>query len=175
MFDSKCFNSAMGTVIKLAKDTLTCFSLQVLHFPYMVSTYGHQNCCCGLCHMENGGLGRETDQSVFGQFYDSPMAELKRLLSNIIVRWMSTIHLTKMLDSKLFTSLPCMVTVINCPMTLLMCFSVKPSIFHMAHTMTAILISMCTMATHLSDFLSETSLSLSHGIWNLSRFLVITR
>ena len=29
-------------------------------------------CCCGLCHMENGGLGRETGQSVFGQFYDSP-------------------------------------------------------------------------------------------------------
>ena len=26
MFDSKHFNSAMGTVIKLVKDTLTCFS-----------------------------------------------------------------------------------------------------------------------------------------------------
>ena len=35
-------------------------------------THGYQNCHHGMSHMENGGLGRETGQSVFGQFYDSP-------------------------------------------------------------------------------------------------------
>ena len=91
MFDSKRFNSAMGTVMKLAKDTLTCFSakLSIFHMAQattailmsmcMVSTHGHQNCCHDLCHMENGELGRETGQSVFGQFHDSPHDRVEML------------------------------------------------------------------------------------------------
>ena len=118
-------------------------------------THGYQNCCCGLCHMENGGLGRETGQSVFGQFYDSPHGRVEAFTvkhycemgehnifyfkTKYIVLFGTPISPSKMLDS---TSLPCMVTVINCPMTLLMCFSVKPSICHMAHTTTAISMSM---------------------------------
>ena len=60
-------------------------------------------------------------------------------------------------DSKFFN--PVLVTWLNF-------FFVKPSIFHMVETMTAILMPMYTMAKQ-SDFLSETSLSLSYGILDL--------
>ena len=96
MFDSKRFNSAMGTVIKLAKDSLTCFSAKpsIFHMAQATTAILMSMCiwlvhmdikivvmACAIC-MENGGLGRETGQSVFGQFYDSPHGRggLKRLL-----------------------------------------------------------------------------------------------
>ena len=84
MFDSKRFNSAMGTVIKLAKDTLTCFSAKpsIFHMAQAMTTILMSMCtnhihmdikiavvACAIWKME--GLA-EKQVSVFGQFYDSP-------------------------------------------------------------------------------------------------------
>ena len=53
MFDSKCFNSAMGTVIKLTTDTLTCFSAKPSIFHMAQATTAIlMSMCIWLVHMD---------------------------------------------------------------------------------------------------------------------------
>ena len=53
MFDSKRFNSAMGTVIKLAKDSLTCFSAKPSIFHMAQATTAIlMSMCIWLVHMD---------------------------------------------------------------------------------------------------------------------------
>ena len=90
--------------MKLAKDTLTCFSakLSIFHMAQATTailmsmctnhTHGHQIAvmACAIWKME--GLAEKQVRVSLASFMTVPMAELKHLLSNIIVRWMSTIY-----------------------------------------------------------------------------------